>query len=74
MKQSQIQILISNKGRFIEKQLTKGCFIIGGDTHIRLFDLKFYNNDPKELKKTIAKFIVDEIKFLVFNRKNNLTN
>jgi hypothetical protein len=41
---------------------------VGADTFIRLKDLKFYNNDPNELRRVICKFIVDDVKFLIFPR------
>jgi hypothetical protein len=60
---------LSHSGRFIDKGLKNGVFILGADTFLRLTDQKFYGNDLKEMRKAICKFTVDDVSFLVFHRK-----
>jgi hypothetical protein len=63
-----LKILISHNGKFVEKGLKRGLFVLGADTFVRLKDPKFYNNDLKEIKKAVCMFTVDDVKFLVFPR------
>lgn len=45
-------------------------FLIGGDTAIRLFDKKYYNDNDAELKNAIDVIKKANSKFLVFPRKD----
>lgn len=71
LKEIGVNVLLSGKGRFVDKRLKHGVFVVGADTYTRLGDLKFYNNSIKELKKAVAQFIVDDVSFLVFHRKTS---
>lgn len=55
-------------------------FIVGGDTLLRLDDLKYYGNEGDNIGQVVKKtgimqdFYAKNIKFLVFNRKNYKIN
>lgn len=68
MDERSINVLLSHAGKFVEKGLKKGVFVIGADTFTRLIDPRFYNSSGKELRRAISQFVVDDVKFLVFPR------
>lgn len=49
-------------------------FLIGGDTAIRLFDKKYYNNSEIELNDAIEIIKKTNSRFLVFPRKDSKTD
>ena len=68
--QKELNVLFTQRPLFADKiDFLQDCsFVVGGDTIIRILDLKYYHNSVEQLEQFQTKLNSKEIKFLTFPR------